>query len=386
MTKTLLNVKPNIKGLGKFALAFFDVAANEPKGYRGITHLCEHVICEGFKPFEEEANSNGLSFNAYTSMDDVVCYIEGLEETLKDYKYKFIDSLLNYIPSKEVFERERKIVLSEYTMAMANPISEFSYNFMRKYFNFYAPLGIRKDIEEITYESFLEYYNKYFKKCSQIINYSQNKLDFDISNFIKSNNLKEVKFKPKIYKQAIIEHNNTTNNEVIFNVRFLDKSYYKKDIKKLMYWDIFASYLSEGLSSPLVKRIREKLGIYFISASFTKIFNSCAYFDISAQSSIEMRYEVNNRIKEVIEEEIKNLDKDRFEKMLSSIRNKIKITMLDKDFNFYYRKYNRPKDFKYNKQLMNTNLSFDEFKKIIQQDFNSVKDYTEFATEMKANA
>lgn len=386
MTKKLLNVKPKTKGLGKFALAFFNVVEHETIGYRGISHLCEHVICEGFKPFEEDANAKGLSFNAYTSMDDVVCYIEGLEENLKDYKSKFIDSLLNYTPSKEVFERERKIVLSEYTMTMANPVSEFSYNFMRKYFNLYAPLGLKKDIEEITYESFLEYYNKYFRKCSQVINYSQNNLDFDISNYISENILKEVKLKPKVYKQAIIEHNNTTNNEVIFNVRFLNKSYYKKDIKKLMYWDIFASYLSEGLSSPLIKKVREELGIYFIAASFTKIFNSCAYFDISAQSDIEIRDEVKSKIKKVINEEIENLNKDRFEKMLSSIRCKIKANMLNKNFNFYYRKYNMPKMFKYNKQFMSTDLSFDEFKQTIQQDFNSVKDYTEFATEIKANA
>ena len=39
-----------------------------------------------------------------------------------------------------------------------------------------------------------------------------------------------------------------------------------------------------------------------------------------------------------------------------------------------------------NKYVEELKKIFDKFKKIIQQDFNSVKDYTEFATEMKANA
>ena len=46
------------------------------------------------------------------------------------------------------------------------------------------------------------------------------------------------------------------------------------------------------------------------------IFNSGAYFDISAQSTTEMRDKVKNRIKEDIEEEIKTLNKERMEKMM----------------------------------------------------------------------
>lgn len=382
MHKKIINVKPQIKGIGKFTVAFLNISANETSGFRGVSHLCEHVMCEGLRHLEEDFLKDGLVYNAYTTSADIFFFITGLDDKLKTIKEKFISSLLNYKPTKDVFEREKKIILSEYQMSMSKQTEEFANNFCRKYLNLYSPLGILEDIKNISYDAFLEFYFKYFSKASQIVNYSNYKLDdeqYFINTYLSDKVLKEPKIKQSIYP-GTTEHNVDYKTEIVYLVKFLDKSYYKKDLKKLMYWEIFSTYLSEGLNSPLVKDVREKYNIYYVSSSFTKIFNSLCYFDIAAMCSNTDRDVIKNAINDSLSKHLIDIDINRFNDIVSFLKSRKIQSSLIKDGSYYQNKYNCPINFKYNKLFINNEFSIDELKIILNNDFKNFKTFTEFSS------
>lgn len=382
MYKKIINIKPQIKGIGKFTIAFLNISANETIGFRGISHLCEHVMCESLKELEKDFLKDGLIYNAYTTPADIIFFVTGLDNKLKNIKERFIKTLLNYKPTQDIFEREKKIILSEYQMSMSRQIDEFANNFCRKYLNLYSPLGSLEDIKNISYTSFLEFYSKYFAKASQIINYSNYKLDneqYFINTYLTDKVLKEPRLRQGIYPNTT-EHNTEYKTEIVYFVKFLDRSYYKKDLKKLMYWEIFSTYLSEGLCSPLVKDIREKYNIYYINSSFTKIFNSTCYFDIAAMCSKENRNIIKNAINDCLSKHLINIDINRFNDIISFLKAKKTQALLVKDDAYYQNKYNCPINFKYNKLFIDSDFSLKELKVILNNDFKKFKTFNEFSS------
>ena len=81
----------NIKSktdLSYLYLVYNTSSSLEKEGYRGISHLVEHVMCEKLKEHEDEMSSDGINFNAYTSSNRVVFHMDGLERKMKKWRGK----------------------------------------------------------------------------------------------------------------------------------------------------------------------------------------------------------------------------------------------------------------------------------------------------------
>lgn len=369
--KNIINKRSKIKGIGSFYIAYKNAVSKETKENCGISHLVEHCICEAIKPKSQELTSEGLDFNAFTSKSDVFFFLTGLDENLTKYKDYFVDSITNYIPPKDVFEREKNIVIAEYKYVMSEQASEFSMNLRKKYFNEAAPCGTLEALENITYEKFIEYLKANFSKPTHIINFSKNTYKSDID-------LNTTKYKEKLSKFGIYntykmeKYNLENNNEYLMVFKWFDKSFWKKDIRKLVCLDILASYFSDGLNSILMREVREKLGcVYCVYSHNDANLNRGTLLSFNAQAEKSKIKLVQDTLIDCVNRNLNSLDKDYFELMKKTTKNSMKLKQLQADgiekcktkFNAKYKKYYSA--------LEECDISFEFFKDVVNEVINT---------------
>jgi predicted Zn-dependent peptidase len=158
----------------------------EKKGNLGISHLMEHLMCKTFFHMIQDFDRDGIEWNAYTSSNEIVFYMTGLDEKIEKHKKKYLESLQTFDITKEQFENERQIVLQEYEDTFNDQSQSHSLNLARKLFNDYDPIGLKEDLEKLKFMDCLNFYEEQYAKPHKIIYVSKNKklknLDIEFSN------------------------------------------------------------------------------------------------------------------------------------------------------------------------------------------------------------
>ena len=327
----IINAKSKT-GLSGFYIVFDGSTMNEKPGWFGISHLMEHLVCKSFEHMQDAYQQKNIKWNAYTSNTEVVFFMKGLDRHINTYKKEFIDLILNYNPTQEQLDNEKKIVLEEYKMSFNSQGESHYMNLYRKIFNYYGPIGLRSDIENFTLQDCKEYLDLYYKKPTKIINISKHN-DFE-------NN---IEFRDKI-NAKIFEININNNLHIINsdNVTEVPKGMipleiitdYKNKIsiinlspiitKDFNYISFVCEMLGSGLNSPLYKEVREKLGlVYGISCFTDKLNNSSCLIGIITDTSFKNVDTVQNQIKLVLENKEKYLTQERFDIVKDSYLTKL---------------------------------------------------------------
>lgn len=277
----------------------------EKKGWYGISHLMEHLMCKNFDHLQEEFDKDGIDWNAYTSGNEIVFYLTGLDEKVNKWKGEFMDLLGQFNVTKEQFENERNIVLEEYMDAFNDQTQTHMLNLSRKLFNDYDPIGLREDLESMKFMDCLNFFELQYAKPTKIINVSKNKK----------------------YKNNEIEF---VERQIVKNLAFGD---YKtplelgnefKDKTSLVmlsptieedfaYVHFINAMLSLGLKSPLYQEIREKRGLVYYVHCYQSRMNQQGINTIATQTSNKNFNACVDAVKEVISNPKKHLTKDRFD-------------------------------------------------------------------------
>src|ERR1035437_430173 len=145
----------------------------EKPGWYGISHLMEHLLCKTFDHLQEKFDQDGVDWNAYTSDNEIVFHLTGLDKKIKKWKYEFVELLGKFTITEEQLQNEKKIVLEEYMDAFNSQVESHFLNLSRKKLENYSPIGLRKDIENITLEDCKEFFELQFAKPTKIINVSK---------------------------------------------------------------------------------------------------------------------------------------------------------------------------------------------------------------------
>lgn len=236
----------------------------ERPGIYGISHLMEHLVCKAFDHLQDEFDAEGISWNAYTSSNEIVFHWTGLEENLSKYRDKFLKLISKFDITEEEFENERKIVLQEYYDAFNDQTDVHYLNLKRKEFNHYGAIGLAEDLKSLTFKDCKDYFKLQFSTPSKVINVSKE----DMKN-VKTKGVKDF----SEFTNDPFKYNNKKNSEATLEkgANFDAKrsiivfSELIKNQKHIAPVQMIIRMLSSGLNSPLYQEIRESQGlVYYI--------------------------------------------------------------------------------------------------------------------------
>ena len=275
----------------------------EKKGWFGISHLMEHLMCKNFDHLQEDFDRDGIEWNAYTSSNEIVFYLTGLEDKVNKWKGEFMDLLGGFNVKKAEFENERNIVLEEYMDSFNEQTQCHVLNLSRKLFGDYDPIGLKEDLENLKFMDCLNYFELQYAKPTKIINvskkdYKNTTLDFAERTIIK----------PLVYgnHNVPLEINNEWKDKTSIAIL---SPVINEDFA---YIHFINAMLSLGLKSPLYQEIREKRGLVYYVHCYQSRMNNQGLNSISTQTSNRNFNAVVDAVEGVIKNPKKYLTKDRF--------------------------------------------------------------------------
>ena len=356
----IINLKSQTDLSGLYVV-FYGSTNLETKGIYGISHLLEHLLCKNIDHLQDEYETMGIDWNAYTSSNEIVFHLTGLDSILKKYKYNFVDLLTNFNITKEQFENERQIVLEEYADYFNNQTYSHYMNLFRKKYNKFDAIGLRQDLESLTFMDCIKFFEKQFQKPSKIINVSKKNpfeydVDFDTPKYKQD-------FKAGDYKADIEVGNDFKDKTSMIILSPVIKSDYPTI-------SFINAMLSSGLTSPLYQEVREKRGLaYYVSMSLDRIGNE-GINEISTLTSNKNVDKVIECVNEVIGNPDKYMTKERFDIIKSSYLIRFKKQEINRFSNV--NKWIGPKE--WNLSEIIRDITFDDVMKVYKNQFN-IKDW-----------
>ena len=133
----------------------------------GISHLLEHMVFKGTDRFTGEALSQevqaaGGQWNAYTSFDRTVYYIDGPKESLDLFLSALIEMVFRPSFPEDEYEKEKDVIRREIAMGLDDPDSVASQLLFRTSFQRdhrrHPVIGHRDLFDAITYEEMKTYH------------------------------------------------------------------------------------------------------------------------------------------------------------------------------------------------------------------------------------
>jgi predicted Zn-dependent peptidase len=301
----------------------------------GLTHIIEHCMCENIKKLEKKFKKYDIRWNAATSNTSMFFYMSGLSKYVRKFIGEFTNCVLNYKITKDVFEREREIILSEYQQEFSSQYEQFANNFYRKFYRLPLAIGMYEDIKNVTYLQLLDFKEKYYEIPSEII-YSHAKNEKDLT-------LDEIEYVTKFNKieEFTKEYKFDTDNGLALDlstkfdtqriIRFhtllrFNKNDLAKNIVCLKYLN---EILSGGLTSPLYKEIREKLkGCYALFGYSTRLNNTQLAYDVTIFADKAKYDNIIKKLLEIFNNLNKYCTKAEFKDVQTKISNQIKYSDL----------------------------------------------------------
>lgn len=299
----IINLKSQTD-LSGFYIVYEGSTLLERKGIYGISHLMEHLMCKTFFSLMEDFDRDGISWNAYTDSNLINFHFTGLESKLSKYRHKILELMSNFNVTKEQFETERNIVLSEYEDVFNDQSQTHYLNLYRKLFNDFDPIGLRKDLENLKFMDCLNCFEEQYLNPTKIINVSKT-------------------FK---FKSDVIDFK---EREIVTNLEFGDYdvdlelgNQFKDKTSLIMlspvvnenwaYVNFINAMLSMGLHSPLYDEVREKRGLVYFIHCYQSRQNKQGLINISTLTNNKNVNGVIDGVKKVLKNKNKFLTKERF--------------------------------------------------------------------------
>jgi zinc protease len=313
------NVKPS-SDLSGFYVVFYGSCNLERPGIYGISHLMEHLVCKAYDHLQDEMDENGISWNAYTSGNEIVFHWTGLEENLKKYRNKFLDLIKDFKITEEEFQNEKNIVIQEYFDSFNDQTSAHYLNLCRREFDHYGPIGLLEDLQNLTLKDCQDYFKLQYSKPSKIINVSNEKIKDkgskafkDFSQFTTDPFSYDIK-KNEDAKMEKMNQFDGKRSIIIFSEPIVEPSHFAP-VKMI------TQLLTSGLNSPLYQEIREKRGLVYYIQNWVDRTGSVGrnfFASLTTDENVEP-------FKEALVEVLKDPKKHLTEKRFNVIKNKLQI-------------------------------------------------------------
>lgn len=339
--------------LSGFYIVYKGSVLNENPSNYGISHLMEHLMCKQFQKLYNEFDRYSINWNAYTSGNEVVFHMKGLDEYLYKYRHELLNSLLKFKLSKNGFKKELSVVIQEYKDTFQDQFTASYYNLLRKLYKNYGPIGKLQALENLKYEDVMAYWEKYLSKPSTIINISKNSKFEGYDNFNPT--------RPDVY---VGDENDELIYEKVIDFNKVCVAGYIEVNKDMAYIDFVMDMLGKSLESPFMKEIREKKGLtYGVHNYVADISDTQGLVTTSLITTDENVDEVLKIYKKILSDPGKYLTVDRFQLIKDYYT--VKKKMDEINAYSYHKKYITPDNWQIEKIL--DDITFEKTKEIFNK-------------------
>ncbi|HCQ38006.1 MAG: hypothetical protein CMP30_03690 [Roseibacillus sp.] len=277
----------------------------------GISHLLEHMVFKGTTSFTgaelaTEVNSKGGQWNAYTSFDRTVYYIDGPSLSCDTFIRVLFELVFQPRFPAEDFETERDVIRREIDMGKDDPDSVASELLFRTFFQHdprrHPVIGHRRCFDALTYDDMVGYHRGRYYPTNCIFVLSG---DFDPDKALSALEKmgESLPFKP--LEQTIVSGEPRQIGQRIERMPFtipVSKTTLAWKTPGLDHPDspaleLLAGVLGGGRSSHLYRRFHEKEGIaHHLGAWAWSPVTGPGMFSISAEVDFEKRDQLEKEI------------------------------------------------------------------------------------------
>ena len=306
---------------------------NENKENAGISHLLEHLVCDGWKKCGDKGcqaywKKRGVLTNASTGQTTIQYYMHGLNQfslEMLDYivSISVNPQLSNSRMNKEIeaVQNELMIHANNPNMGLYNLLNGMLFRIEGLIYQDDMPLQI-KNLKLFTIPILKSWCNRFYGSGNMIFVLSGN---FNKKKCIKLLKKRLTKARPikviprysDIFKPGIdvqyLENTKIDNSTIVFAFH---APIYQKDIE-VLYIDFFKQFIGSGITSMLMEELREKRQwIYNVGLdNYTNPYGTFLVIEISTK---------NKHIYNVVEHTLKILKKLAFGKFKDSYLEHVK--------------------------------------------------------------
>lgn len=337
----LIYEKNKVSKLDSFQINVKTGSILEKENEKGINHLVEHLMFKSTKTRTTEEIATqlevmGANINAYTSYSNVCYGFDILSEKLEKSAEIYSDMLFNKNITKDEFLMEKEVVCQEIAMGKDMPSISNGRNWYKTFFGWDDIAGTIKSVKKITLAQVNRFINNYYTPKNMILSVCS-KLSFNkikrivnknfgqdnINDFVNLDMLwaesKNANTTP-VYKNKIqLKKEKTAQVQIIHGYNASDLT----DIQLQFCSDV----LSAGLSSLLVREVREKQGLcYSIGSCFYNFENKTILDNYNKLFLIMSSTEKQNieRYKKVLSTTIADIKNIVTEEDIVRVKNKYK--------------------------------------------------------------
>lgn len=286
---------------------------HEQKEEAGASHFIEHMLFKGTKTrsakqIADEMDQIGGELNAYTTKEYTCYYVHTLTTHLPKAINILADMFLNSTFDISEIEKEKTVIIEEINMYEDSPedlVHDILEENIWKTHSLGSPIsGKIKDIENITRDKLIRYFNKYYTPQNTVISIVGYFEESDIIKQINSlfgnwqtNSLMTNKESKPLYKPAFVTREKSIE-QIHMCIGFPGVSLNDKNLYAM---SILNTAFGGGMSSRLFQKIREERGLVYSIYSYSSVFIDTGLFSIYAGLNPNHTLEVSSLIKEEID-------------------------------------------------------------------------------------
>jgi len=273
-------------------------SAHESAALNGINHVIEHMAFKGtaerdVRRINLDAERLGAEVNAHTDKDHTAYQMRGLAEHAVDFVRMLGDIVLHSTFPEAELERERQVLLQEFAEDEDDPVSTGYKLFDRACYGLHPVaqpvIGSRRNIERFGRADLVRYVERQYTTGANIIVGAAGAIDPDAivraserafgglpqgaANWVAA----------PAYTGAVRARALSGSSQTHVVLGFPIPSLRDDDAAHL----VAAAVFGEGMSSPLLARVREQLGLAYHASCVADQYDMCGQLVIEASTAPE---------------------------------------------------------------------------------------------------
>ena len=293
---------------------------HESRRLNGISHVVEHMAFKGTASRDNQrinldAERLGAEVNAHTDKDHTAFHIEGLPADLPAFVELLADIVLNSSFPAEELERERQVILQEFTEFDEDPSSAAFRLFDRACYGSHSAgqpvIGSRSNLERFTREDLLGYVAQQYSAVNVVVAvagpvqprvFARNvEAHFGAMATGAANTVAPPTWLGGL-KARRLPGSSQCHSVIGFEAPPLD------DDRHIVHV-LAAALLGEGMSSPLLDEIRERRGLAYYVGCSADVLPLAGQFVIEAATSPQQTAELLEAVAQLLDDHAARTDR-----------------------------------------------------------------------------